>query len=132
MRRDTEDERSSLTNSDKVEMPKGPRSKPLPQEECCDDSSNVCPGSPVEREKSKAPWNKEKEVSVMHLFQEEIKSQGVSMEIVRAKISANELLKNEDPKRVLDKVRAQWRFATSQNAGSPPSEETHAKSRGSM
>ena len=121
MRRDTEDERSSLTNSDKVETPKGPGSKPLPQEECCDDSSNVC--SPVEREKSKAPCNKEKEVSVLHLFQEEIKSQAVSMEIVRRKISANELLKNEDPKRVLDKVRAQWRFATSENAGSPPSAE---------
>ena len=45
------------------------------------------------------------------------------MKIVRAKISANELLKNEDPKRVLDKVRAQWRFVTSQNAGTPPSEE---------
>ena len=81
MRRDTEDERSSLTNSDKVETPKGPGSKPFSQEECCDDSSNVC--SPVEREKSEAPCNKEKEVSVMHLFQEEIKSQAVSMEIVR-------------------------------------------------
>ena len=68
MRRDTADERSSLTNSDEVETPKGPGSKPLPQEECCDDSSNVC--SPFDREKSKAPWNKEKEVSVMHLFQQ--------------------------------------------------------------
>ena len=46
------------------------------------------------------------------------------MEIVRLKISEDELLKTEDPKRVLDKVRAQWRFsATSENVESPPSDE---------
>ena len=46
------------------------------------------------------------------------------MEIVRLKISGDELLKTEDPKRVLDKVRAQWRFsATSENLESPPSDE---------
>ena len=58
------------------------------------------------------------------MFQEEIKGQFVSMEIVRLKISGDELLKTEDPKRVLDKVRAQWRFsATSENVESPPSDE---------
>lgn len=45
MRQDTEDERSSLTNSDKVETPKDRGSKPLPQEECCNDSSNACIGN---------------------------------------------------------------------------------------
>lgn len=53
------------------------------------------------------------------------------MEIFRLKISGKELLKNEDPKRVSDKVRAQWHFsATSKNVESPPfDEETLTKSR---
>ena len=46
------------------------------------------------------------------------------MEIVRLKISGDELLKTEDPKRVLDKVRAQWRFsAISENVESSPFDE---------
>lgn len=58
------------------------------------------------------------------MFQEEIKGQFVSMEIVRLKISGDELLKTEDPKRVLDKVRAQWRFsAISENVESSPFDE---------
>ena len=58
------------------------------------------------------------------MFQEEIKGQFVSMEIVRLKISGDELLKTEDPKRVLDKVRAHWRFsAISENVESSPFDE---------
>ena len=46
------------------------------------------------------------------------------MEIVRLKISGDELLKTEDPKRVLDKVRAQWRFsAISENVESSAFDE---------
>ena len=46
------------------------------------------------------------------------------MGIVRLKISGHELIKNEDPKWVLDKVRAQRHFSvTSDNVESPPSNE---------
>ena len=115
MRQDANDERLSPANQVDGETPKGHGSKQLPQakrDDANDDSSSHC--SPVEREKAKAPRNKEMEVLVTNLFQEEIKNQAVSMDIVRAKISCNELLQNEEPIRILDKVRAQWRFSTSQ------------------
>ena len=74
MRQEADDERLSPTSSVEGETPKGPGSKQLPHAERCDaddDSSSLC-----------SPWDKEKEILVTSLFQEEIKNRAVSMEVV--------------------------------------------------
>lgn len=59
---------------------------------------------------SKVSWSPAKENLVRAIFQEEIAKQSVSLEIVRSKISSHPELQNKSPKRVLDKVRSQWRY----------------------
>ena len=53
------------------------------------------------------------------------------MEAVRSKISNHAELKDKDPKRVLDKVRSQWRYAkqSSTEIVSPPSEQETLQQR---
>ena len=46
------------------------------------------------------------------LFQKEISQRSISIETVRSKISNHPDLQTENPKRVLDKVRALWRYET--------------------
>ena len=74
---------------------------------------------------SKVTWTAEREAVLRTVFQEEINQKEVTMEAVRSKISNHAELKDEDPKRVLDKVRSQWRYAkqSSTEIVSPPSEQ---------
>ena len=44
------------------------------------------------------------------LFEEEISTQEITMACVREKIKNHPILNQEDPKRVYDKIRAEWRF----------------------
>lgn len=128
MRREADSEKSSSSNQFEVETPKVLEGKQFSNSESCDafdDSSNL--STPVERAPGKVPWNKDKEFAVENLFKEEIQNQSVSMEIIRAKISANDFLKNEDPKRILDKVRSKWRFPTSEKAESTKAESSQAE-----
>ena len=50
---------------------------------------------------------------IRDLFEEEIKSKSVTMATVREKIADNMELKDEDPKKILDKVRGTWRYSSS-------------------
>ncbi|KAJ7376766.1 hypothetical protein OS493_032499 [Desmophyllum pertusum] len=59
---------------------------------------------------SRSPWNEDSMKLCAHLFKEEISAQSVSMTCVRDKIESNPVLCLEDPKRVYDKVRAEWRY----------------------
>lgn len=60
--------------------------------------------------KARSPWNDESVKAMQALFQEEISAQDISMTCVREKIKSNPVLCHEDPKRVYDKVRAEWRY----------------------
>ena len=59
---------------------------------------------------ARSPWNKDSLTAVQALFQEEIAKQDISLDCVREKIKCDPVLRLEDPKRVYDKVRAQWRY----------------------
>ena len=61
-------------------------------------------------------WSTDKEKMLKTLFKEEIEKKKISIVTVKSKISGNPLLGNESPKRVYDKVRAQWRYG---KPGSP-------------
>ena len=80
---------------------------------------------------SKVTWTAEREAVLRTVFQEEINQKEVTMEAVRSKISNHAELKDEDPKRVLDKVRSQWRYAkqSSTEIVSPPSEQETLQQR---
>lgn len=67
------------------------------------------------------------EALIKSVFKDEIEKEAVSIEDVRSKISNHPQLENEDPKRVLDKIRSQWRFRkppsmSTERPASPPSE----------
>ena len=59
---------------------------------------------------ARSPWNKDSLTAVQALFQEEIAKQDISLDCVREEIKCDPVLRLEDPKRVYDKVRAQWRY----------------------
>lgn len=69
---------------------------------------------------SKGSWSPAKETLVRDVFEKEIAQQSVSLEIVKSKISKLPELQNESPKRVLDKVRSQWRYE--KNTAAEPSD----------
>lgn len=60
--------------------------------------------------KSKVSWSPTKVTLVQAVFEAEIAQQSVSLETVKSKISSLPELQNVSPKRVLDKVRSQWRY----------------------
>ena len=47
------------------------------------------------------------------LFKEEIKGKAVTIKTVRENIAENVQLKDDNPKKILDKVRVMWRFPSS-------------------
>ena len=59
---------------------------------------------------SKLPWPAAKELLVQTIFQDEIMEKSITLEIVRSKVLNHPDLKNEDPKRVLDKLRSLWYY----------------------
>ena len=66
-----------------------------------------------EGEASKCSWSKDQEMIMRDLFKEEIKVKSETIKTVREKIAENVQLKDEDPKKILDKVRGMWRFPCS-------------------
>lgn len=57
--------------------------------------------------------------AIKTLFKDEIKDKAITLQTVKTKISDHLQLKEEDPKRVLDKVRAFWRFSKSPSPETP-------------
>ena len=74
------------------------------------DPEGLSSPSTTEDEQSKVVWTAEKEALVKTLFEEEINQKAVTLDAVRSKISSHADLKDENPKKVLDKVRSQWRY----------------------
>ena len=62
---------------------------------------------------SRSSWKEDKEALIKAVFKNEIEHEAITLATVKAKISDHPQLREEDPKRVLDKVRAQWRFSKS-------------------
>lgn len=62
---------------------------------------------------SRGSWNEDKEALIKTVFKDEIEHKAITLATVKTKISDHPQLREEDPKRVLDKVRAQWRFSKS-------------------
>ncbi|XP_022795216.1 uncharacterized protein LOC111333849 [Stylophora pistillata] len=63
-------------------------------------------------ETSRTSLNKEMEDLVKSVFKDEIESEAISMEDVKSNFSDHPQLMKKGPKRILDKIRAQWRFRT--------------------
>lgn len=59
---------------------------------------------------TRSPWNENSVTALKALFAEEISAEEISMACVREKIKSHPILRQEDPKRVYDKIRAEWRF----------------------
>ena len=59
---------------------------------------------------SRVPWSSVTVDEIRRLFHEEILGKSLSLASVKEKIAGSEILENEDPKRVHDRVRAEWRF----------------------
>lgn len=62
---------------------------------------------------SRGSWNEDKEALIKTVFKDEIEHKAITLATVKTKISNHPQLREEDPKRVLDKVRTQWRFSKS-------------------
>ena len=61
---------------------------------------------------ARSPWSENSVTAMQTLFKEEISAQEISISCVREKIKCNPILCKEDPKRVYDRVRAEWRYKT--------------------
>ena len=62
---------------------------------------------------SRTSWDEDREALIKTVFKDEIEHEAITIETVKTKISDHPQLREKDPKRVLDKVRAQWRFSKS-------------------
>ena len=76
----------------------------------------------------RALWNEELKNAVQTLFAEEIAAQNITISYVRQKMQSNPLLCELEPKRVYDRVRAEWRFKATpdgldKETANPPEEE---------
>ena len=58
----------------------------------------------------RVPWKEESISALKTLFAEEITAQDITFACVKEKIKGDPILSTEDPKRVYDKIRAEWRF----------------------
>ena len=64
----------------------------------------------------RAPWKEESLQALLNLFAEEISLQSVIMSLVREKIQSDPISCKESPKRVYDRIRAEWRYKSQINA----------------
>ena len=75
--------------------------------EVTEDDTTIHDESPmVER----IQWTDESLNAIQTLFAKEIDAQNITISCVRQKIQSDPILSKEDPKRVYDRVRAEWRF----------------------
>ena len=58
-------------------------------------------------------WDEDMEVLIKTVFKNKIEPQEVAKEMVKNKFYDHPQLRKDNPNRVLDKVRAQWRFRKS-------------------
>ena len=80
---------------------------------------------------SRVPWSSVAVDEIRRLFHDEILEKSLSLKSVKEKIAGSEILEEEDPKRVYDRVRAEWRFPGSDDNTDPslPTETEEMKDR---
>ena len=78
-----------------------------------------------------ALWSSVAVDEIQRLFHEEILEKSLSLKSVKEKIAGSEILDEEHPKRVYDRVRAEWRFPSSEDNTDPslPTETEEMKDR---
>lgn len=59
---------------------------------------------------SRSPWKEDSLQALREIFEEEISAQDITLACVREKIESHPVLGQEDPKRVYDRIRAEWRY----------------------
>ena len=59
---------------------------------------------------SRAPWKENSLKALREIFEQDISAQDTTLACIREKIKSHPLLSQEDPKRVYDKIRAEWRY----------------------
>lgn len=64
------------------------------------------------RTTTRSPWKEDWLEALQTLFANEIKAWETSMNWVRSKIQSDPILSGKDPKRVYDRVQAEWRYAS--------------------
>ena len=94
-----------------------------------EENSVAPPTEECQSKASRASWSPEAESLVKDLFQAEISERSISLNTVRSKISDHPVLQNQDPKRVLDKVRSQWRYEKDTQPLDLPSEQETLEQR---
>ncbi|KAJ7352800.1 Solute carrier organic anion transporter, member [Desmophyllum pertusum] len=67
------------------------------------------PIRPEDSKDKQRTWNEQEIAAIKELFCEEIKEKSITMAVIREKIKDHHILHNQDPKRVCDKVRNEWR-----------------------
>lgn len=82
--------------------------------------SEILAASPSDTVRS--PWKKESVKALCDLFAEEISAQSVTLSSVQEKIQSDPILCNESPKRVYDRIRAEWRYKTQTTSSTGESE----------
>ena len=128
------DQRKTSPTSSSLPASEGSAFKALDQRKTSPSSSSLPPSEGCASKASRVSWTVELEDLIKGVFKDEIGNEAVTIEDVKAKISQHPQLENEDPKRVVDKIRAQWRFRkpSSTSTGkpeSPPSEEETLQQR---
>ena len=93
---------------------KGERTEKALDESQNNESEHIAASSPVI---VRSPWKKESVKVLCDVFAEEISAQQINITSVKEKIQSHPILSKEDPKRVLDKIRAKWRYNTAQTVG---------------
>ena len=101
--------------------------EPSEQEACVQEADSVTKtASP-----SRVPWRSVAVDEMQRLFHEEILEKSLSLKSVKEKIAGSEILEEEDPKCVYDRVQAEWRFPGSDDNIEPslPTETEEIKDR---
>ena len=80
---------------------------------------------------SRVPWSTVAIDERQRLFHDEILEKSLSLASVKEKITGSKILKTEDPKCVYGRVRAEWRFPSSDDKPEPtlPTEKEEMKDR---
>ena len=88
----------------------------MPEGDSRETSDDGTPASPVcnkntvsESSKERISWKEHDVLAIKELFANEISEQSITMAIVKGRIQGHPTLQQLDPKKVLDRVRSEWR-----------------------
>lgn len=96
-----------MRNSEEID--KEERTEKALDESKMNESEHFATSSPII---VRFPWKEEAVKAMFELFEEEISAQQITLPCVREKIQSHPVLSKEDPKRVYDRIRAEWRYKT--------------------